>query len=369
MPFPTRKATLAAAAAFCLAFPLALAACGGGGGALETLFRSAPELVEGAAALRAARDRGGEQPIAGGAQDPNRNPEEPQTLLERIFPLEEGQVVGEIYSTITPFGGLDETILYSLGITYPHYGADAAFDRTPIEGATLDNLISRLIQNHEERDTYSIFPEFGSQFFGSPFDLKGIPVRPSVTEAQHDRYANIAFAAILNHSINLIQVGIYPNTIFDGTTTTTGFYPGVFAISVGEPAAPRPIAGIWNGLALGIKAPYVASSGCPGGCGDFRPTEDEVWDNMVLADVMISATSSGSVNMEFANWEGTDHPSVNIDMEKHNSVNGRYYYYTGPDYVNLQFYGPSNLEAGGMFRLQKRDEYSLNGGFITKKQP
>ena len=366
MPFPTRKATLAAAAAFCLAFPLALAACGGGGGALETLFRSAPKLVEGAAALRAARDRGGEQPIAGGAQDPNRNPEEPQTLLERIFPLEEGQVVGEIYSTIAPFSGLDETILYSLGSTPPRY--DAAFARTPIEGATLDNLISRLIQNHEERDTYSIFPEFGTQRFATePLELGGIPIRTGEVK-QHDRYANLAYAAILNHSINLIQVGIYPNTIFDGTTTT-GFYPGVFAISVGEPAAPRPIAGIWNGLTLGIKAPYVTSSGCPGGCGDFRPTEDEVWDNMVLADVTISATSSGSVNMEFANWEGTDHPSVNIDMEKHNSVNGRYYYYTGLDYVNLQFYGPSNLEAGGVFRLQKRDEYSLNGGFITKKQP
>ena len=259
-------------------------------------------------------------------------------------------------------------------------------------GATLQNLVS-------EQQAASNFPQFSVFQFGAAENANGIPLQKA-TKTETDRYAAIAYQAVLDHSMFLFQAGVYNQG--EGPSS---FLPDA-SFWTGNPTTGSKVAGTWTGKAVGSEytigprrtpSPVISLAG--------------VEPSILQADVEIGVTLDGddqNVTWAFKNWNGgsLDFPDVSsegvslmneeqiaiqvregsteeqraIIRSLHTSDDHYQVFYKGESgavdetstwtslYTYLQFYGPARQEAGGFFHFEYQGErHILRGVFAAKK--
>ena len=243
-------------------------------------------------------------------------------------------------------------------------------------GKTLSNLI-------REEITRLNVPQFSVFEFGAAETANGIPLQKSRPKTEDGRYAAVAYQAVLEHSMMLVQGGVYRFAV-DGVTAARA---GGVEISTGVPTTGDPVAGTWTGKAIGFEW-----SDTP----DGRPTYDinagQAERRIVQADVEIGVTLNGndqSVTWAFTDWTGgsVQHPDFTSEGTSlrpptqgfpapQTSEGDHYLVYSGGSpsrVVAIRFYGPARQEAGGTFEFSRTLQnpaiaYSLEGAFAARKQ-
>ena len=257
-------------------------------------------------------------------------------------------------------------ITRTLWNTVPGYqAADFEFPA----GSTLETLV-------DEGYTRLNIPQFSEFEFGQPVDTNGIPLQKD-TATVADRYAAVAYQAVLEHSMLLLQGGVY-------NTGVAGFpNRDVLVLSTGFPSPLSPsVAGTWKGKAVGFEEPR-------GWMDNNAPqvpiTSEEAEKHIVQADVEIGVALDGgdqNVTWAFRNWEGgrVEYPDVTsegVPLLSRNSTNVNVNFSKRDldsttwtvQGVGIRFYGPARQEAGGIFNFEWNNARSLRGGFAAKKQP
>ena len=335
MLFPTRKAALAAAAALCIAFPFALAACGGGGAPAKPTAMPDPAPTPPPA----------ERPDAG-------NP-------SSFFPINSQHVV-------RPYANRMEHGFLRFGPS----------ELTTSAGTTFANLLPNELTSRN-------FPQFSQFSFGSAGNDNGIPMQ-TATATQADRYAAIAYQAVLEHSMLIVQGGVYSYATGDPSgTDVTGGRLGTVGLSIGSPTTGEPVAGTWTGKAIGfevagptVPTPTVATESVP----TYPINAAEAEKHVVTGDVNISVALEGTtrgVSFTLGNWQGgsgayDDITSDNLSLLNIDDPTPHFLRYgpgTSDDSVNIQFYGPNRQEAGGTFGMSSVfGNHRVYGGFAARKQ-
>ena len=243
---------------------------------------------------------------------------------------------------------------------------------------TLENLLGGY---WEEQN----FPQFSEFEFGAATNANGIPLQKA-TKTEAGRYAAVAYQAVLEQSMFLLQGGIYNyrHSTYGGTDT------GLASFSTGNRYTGSPIAGTWKGKAVAIEEVLVGG----------RPSAvdlDQAERLIVQGDVEIVATVSGSryqnLAWEFSNWEGGSVAYPDVSSRQHPGAltyipaPGNNHFATaagsaglnlpenalGLASLNVQFYGPSAQEVGGAFQFFRLGggglrTYQLSGVYGAKKE-
>lgn len=276
----------------------------------------------------------------------------------------------------------------------------------PAAGSTLETLVPREHSNFP--GTSAGIPQFSVFEFGSYTNSNGIPLQKATKE--DDSYTAIAYQAVLNHSMFLIQGGIYtPDHSADTGHPAPARRQHGLGFSTGAPSTGSPVAGTWEGRAVGVETLSSFSGSAPA-------------PKMVQADVEIGVTLDGgnqNVTWAFRDWEGgsREYPDLTHDepiaptlfteenvlrildpdgsftaeeraaaLALANNDHRLLYGHVGrlpyqgsagwkSKVLDIQFYGPGRREAGGRFDFHFEDggqnfrQYFLDGVFAAKKQP
>ena len=246
-------------------------------------------------------------------------------------------------------------------------------------------------------------PEFTVFNFGAANNMNGIPVQKA-TATQADRYAAVAYQAILEHSMFLFQGGFYHYE----TGGVTGGHPILTGFSLGK-ATPsgssgrcqdcfgnNPIAGTWNGVAVGVESLREGEAITR---EEFRRPNPLNADNVtgVTADVEIKVVPQSNpenwgdgLTLTIDNWKGATgdygtarfvnfSASGTVDEENIHMYEAHLVLSPVRNFgtADMLFYGPKGEEVGGTFEIQgttllsspKNQLYFINGVFAAKKQP
>ena len=229
-------------------------------------------------------------------------------------------------------------------------------------GTTLSNIL-------DEGFSSLNFPQFSVFQFGAAENANGIPVQKDF-KTSAGRYAAVAYQAVLEHSMLLVQGGVYRFPIGGDDPRPAAPRPGGFHLSTGVPTTGSPIAGTWKGKAVGYewRTDYAPASAI---------SQAEAERRIVQADVEIGATlDDQNVTWAFKNWDGgtVKHPDLTSgDLAPLRGEGDHAFIFSGssgPEVygnVHIQFYGPGRQEAGGDFEFEGR-LYVLEGVFAAKKQ-
>ena len=233
-------------------------------------------------------------------------------------------------------------------------------------GTTLSNIL-------DEGFSSLNFPQFSGFQFGAAENANGIPLQKDF-KTSAGRYAAVAYQAVLEHSMLLVQGGVYRFPIGGDNPQPAAPRPGGFHLSTGVPTTGSPIAGTWKGKAVGYewRTDYAPASAI---------SQAEAERRIVQADVEIGVTLDGgdqNVTWAFKDWDGgsIEHPDLTSgDLALLLGEGGHAFIFSGSvgeardTYagVQVQFYGPGRQEAGGSFEFETQ-VYTLEGAFAAKKQ-
>ena len=113
----------------------------------------------------------------------------------------------------------------------------------PEVGTTLENVLV-------ERLTDIGYRPFNEFQFGAATNANGIPLQKA-TKTEAGRYAAVAYQAVLEHSMFLVQGGFFALSGSDDL-----FGPRGLRISTGVPSTGSPVAGTWTGKAVAAELPH-----------------------------------------------------------------------------------------------------------------
>ena len=240
----------------------------------------------------------------------------------------------------------------------------------PEVGTTLENVLV-------ERLTDIGYRPFNEFQFGAAENANGIPLQEA-PKTEAGRYAGIAYQAVLEHSMLLVQGGF-----FVPSDSNDLYGPRGLRISTGVPTTGNPVAGTWKGKAVAVELRA-------GGAQPVTEVDAQAESLIVQGDVEIGVSLEGddqNVTWAFKNWDGgsVEYPEVtNEGMEislREDSTGEEtgHLFFSGianrdsttwtSRSIQMQFYGPGRQEAGGTFNFVWQATRGLWGGFAAKKQP
>ena len=250
-------------------------------------------------------------------------------------------------------------------------------------GTTLSSLLSTPI--YVSRN----FPQFSEFQFGAAADANGIPLQKSPAKIEADRHAAIAYQAVLEHSMFIFQGGVYSFALDTLVPEVSGRPSGAY-FSTGVPTTGSPIAGTWNGKAVGFEVSYAERP------PTFAINAGQAESRIVQGDVEIGVSLDGTdqnVTWAFTDWTGgsIDYPDFTSAGQSVRKIGGQgdhYLIYSDSPFsnpqaaledlaestrtVDIQFYGPGRQEAGGTFffrrEMSRTLDYAIQGAFAAKKQ-